>query len=183
MGGRTIRISGFALTDNAEFVKDYLEKISGPKTIFALKLRHPKNISATSVAPAFAIVQFETQESASLVEIAAQRNVLRRGRFFLKVRPADHDIVPRPRTPMFCLEDAGLHFGCLVNANVLSVLWKAEEVSVKFGFDMKSIQFCLFYNLKNYRLEISYDSIWEMQLHRPPAHRSPTKFLLIQVGF
>ncbi|RCV08264.1 hypothetical protein SETIT_1G312100v2 [Setaria italica] len=46
---------------------------------------------------------------------------------------------------------------------------------------MKSIQFCLFYNLKNYKLEIFYDSIWEMQLHRPPAHRSRTKFLLIQL--
>jgi len=80
MGGRTIQVSGFALTDSAEYVKDFLERISGPGTILALKLRRPKNISAASKA--FAIVQFETQESASLVENAAQRNALKRGIFF-----------------------------------------------------------------------------------------------------
>jgi len=74
MGGRTIQVSGFALTDSAEYVKDFLERISGPGTILALKLRRPKNISAASKA--FAIVQFETRESASLVENAAQRNAL-----------------------------------------------------------------------------------------------------------
>ncbi|CAN6233534.1 unnamed protein product [Urochloa humidicola] len=179
MGGRTLRVSGFALTDSAKYAKDFLERISGPGTIFALKLRHPKNISATSRA--FAIVQFETQESASLVENAAQRKELCRGTFFLKVRPADRDIVPRPRVPMFCLEDADLHFGCLVKANVLSVIWKAKNVSVQFGFYMKTIQLCLCYNLKDYKLEISYNSIWKMQLYRPPAHRSRTKFLLIQL--
>jgi RNA-dependent RNA polymerase len=84
------------------------------------QLRPPKNISAASKA--FAIVQFETQESASLVENAAQRKELRRGSFFLKVRPAERDIIPRPRVPMFCLEDADLHFGCLVKENVLCSL-------------------------------------------------------------
>ena len=68
--GRTIQVSGFALTDRAEYVKDFLERIAGTGTIYALKLRHPKNISAASTA--FAIVQLDTQESASLVENAAQ---------------------------------------------------------------------------------------------------------------
>jgi hypothetical protein len=62
------------------------------------------------------------------------------------------------------------------------VLWKAKGVAVKFGFDRKTIVFYLSYNYKNYKLEISYESRWEVQLHRPPAHRSRTKFLLIQVG-
>ena len=85
---------GFGLTCDVSlfisFVKDFLERISGPGTILALKLRHPKNISAASTA--FAIVQFDTQESASLVENAAQRNALRRGIFCLKVRPAERDL-------------------------------------------------------------------------------------------
>ena len=68
--------------------------------------------------------------------------------FFLKVRPAERDIIPRPRVPMFCLEDTDLHFGCLVKENVLSVLWKAKGVAVKFGFDMKTISFYLSYNCK-----------------------------------
>ncbi|KAL6911456.1 hypothetical protein ACP4OV_000261 [Aristida adscensionis] len=179
MGGRTLQVHGFALTDSADYVKDFLERIAGTGTVYALKLRHPKNVSATSKA--FAIVQFQTQENAMLVEIAAQRNLLRSGCFYLKVRPADRDIIPRPRTAMFSLEDSVLHFGCLVKENVLSDLWSAKEVSVKFGFEMKKIQFYLSYNFVKYKLEISYESIWEMQLHRPPAYRSRTKFLLIQV--
>ncbi|RLM79550.1 hypothetical protein C2845_PM12G26440 [Panicum miliaceum] len=177
--GRTIQVSGFALTDSAEYVKDFLERIAGAGTIYALKLRHPKNITATSKA--FAIVQFQTQESASLVENAAQRNVLRSGRFYLKVRPADRDIVPRPRIAMFSLDDTVLHLGCLVKENILSGLFSARNVSVQFGFDMKKMYFYLSYNLIKYKLELSYESIWEMQLHRPPAYRSRTKFLLFQV--
>ena len=141
---------GFGLTCDVSlfisFVKDFLERISGPGTILAVKLRHPKNISAASTA--FAIVQLDTQESASLVENAAQRNALRRGIFCLKVRPAERDIIPRPRVPMFCLENTDLHFGCLVKTNVLSFLWKAKGVAVKFGFDMKTISFYLSYNCK-----------------------------------
>ncbi|GJM86772.1 hypothetical protein PR202_ga02662 [Eleusine coracana subsp. coracana] len=66
--GRTIQVQGFALTDGADYVKDFLERITGTGTVYALKLRHPRNITATSKA--FAIVQFQTQESASLVQAA-----------------------------------------------------------------------------------------------------------------
>jgi RNA-dependent RNA polymerase len=181
MVGRTIQVHGFALTDSAESVKEFLERISGAGTIYALKLRHPRNISANSRA--FAIVQFQSQESASLVEDVVQRNAPRIGRFYLKTRPADRDIVPRPRIPMFSLEDTVLHLGCLVKENILSALFTASNVSVQFGFDMKKIYFYLSYNFIKYKLELSYESIWEIQLHRPPAYRSRTKFLLIQVGF
>ncbi|KAM3243573.1 hypothetical protein ACQJBY_055491 [Aegilops geniculata] len=44
---------------------------------------------------------------------------------------------------------------------------------------MKRIDFCLIYNSKKYKLELSYESIWEIQLHRPPGLQK--KFLLIQV--
>jgi len=179
MVGRTIQVHGFALTDSAESVKEFLERISGAGTIYALKLRHPRNISANSRA--FAIVQFQSQESASLVEDVVQRNAPRIGRFYLKTRPADRDIVPRPRIPMFSLEDTVLHLGCLVKENILSALFTASNVSVQFGFDMKKIYFYLSYNFIKYKLELSYESIWEIQLHRPPAYRSRTKFLLIQV--
>lgn len=181
MVGRTIQVQGFALTDSAEYVKEFLELIAGAGTIYALKLRHPRNISANSRA--FAIVQFQTQESASLVENAARRNALQSGRFYLRARPAERDIIPRPRILMFSLEDIVLHLGCLVKENILSSLFSANNVSVKFGFDMKKIYFYLFYNSTKYKLELSYESIWEMQLHCPPGYRSQTKFLLIQVGF
>uniref|UniRef100_A0A3B6PNK3 RNA-dependent RNA polymerase n=1 Tax=Triticum aestivum TaxID=4565 RepID=A0A3B6PNK3_WHEAT len=44
---------------------------------------------------------------------------------------------------------------------------------------MKRIDFCLIYNSKKYKLELSYESIWEIQLHHPPGLQK--KFLLIQV--
>jgi RNA-dependent RNA polymerase len=90
MVGRTIQVHGFDLTDSAESVKDILERIAGTGTICAVKLRPPRNISANSRA--FAIVQFQTQESASLVEDAARRNALRIGRFYLKARPAERTL-------------------------------------------------------------------------------------------
>ncbi|KAG8059507.1 hypothetical protein GUJ93_ZPchr0002g26649 [Zizania palustris] len=179
MGGKTLQVSGFGLNDSADFVKDLLEQIVGTGNVYALKLRHPKKTTATSRA--YAIVQFQTEKHASLVETAVQSNVLRIGRYYLKVHRSERDIVPRPRVAMFCLEDATLHFGCLLKERVLSALWSRREVSVEFGFNMKKIYFYLSNNSIRYKLELSYESIWEIQLHCPPVHSSQKKFLLIQV--
>lgn len=177
MGGKTLQVSGFPATVNADHVKDLLERIVGVNNVCAVKLRPPKNNSANSRS--FAIVQFQTEAHASLVVNAARGNALRSGSNYLKVRPAERDIVLRPRTAMFNLEDVTLHFGCLLRKRVLSVLWSRTDISVEFGFAMKKIDFCLAYNLKKYKLELSYESIWEIQLHCPPG--SQKKFLLIQV--
>lgn len=180
MGVKTLQVSGFALDDSADYVKDLLERIVGCGNVYAVKLRHPKNVTATSRA--YAIVQFQTEEHASLVKNAAQRKILRRGHYYLKVHPSDRDIVPRPRVSMFKLEDVTLHFGCLLKETILSALWSRTGVSVEFGFNLKKIYFYL--QLPNssieYKLELSYESIWEIQLQRPP--KSQTKFLLIQVS-
>ncbi|EEE57765.1 hypothetical protein OsJ_08301 [Oryza sativa Japonica Group] len=179
MGVKTLQVSGFALDDSADYVKDLLERIVGCGNVYAVKLRHPKNVTATSRA--YAIVQFQTEEHASLVKNAAQRKILRRGHYYLKVHPSDRDIVPRPRVSMFKLEDVTLHFGCLLKETILSALWSRKGVSVEFGFNLKKIYFYL--QLPNssieYKLELSHESIWEIQLQRPP--KSQTKFLLIQV--
>ncbi|KAF7080288.1 hypothetical protein CFC21_084390 [Triticum aestivum] len=177
MGGKTLQVSGFPATVNADHVKDLLERIVGVDNVCAVKLRPPKNNSANSRS--FAIVQFQTEAHASLVVNAARGNALRSGSNYLKVRPAERDIVLRPRTTIFNLRGATLHFGCLLRERVLSVLWSGTDVSAEFGFAMKKIDFCLTYKLKKYRLELSYESIWEIQLHDPPG--SQKKFLLIQV--
>ncbi|KAM0912877.1 hypothetical protein ACQ4PT_012533 [Festuca glaucescens] len=177
MGLKTIQVSGFSPTVSAEDVKDLLEKIVGSGKVCAVKLKRPKNISATSRS--FAFVQFDSEADASKVDDVARRSGLMSGIYYLKVRPAKRDIIPRPRTAMFNLQDATLHFGCLLKERVLSVLWSSRDVSVEFGFAMKKIYFYLVYNSKRYKLELSYESIWEIQLHRPPG--SQKKFLLIQV--
>ncbi|XP_051188557.1 probable RNA-dependent RNA polymerase 1 [Lolium perenne] len=183
MGGKTIQVSGFRRTDSAEKVKDLLERVAGAGTVYAAKLRHPRNTSGTSRP--YAIVQFQTEAHASLLLLrSTQKNVLRIGGYYLKVRPAEHDIVPRPRTAIFTLRDdaAVLHFGCLLSQGEMSVLWSTGRgVSVEFGFGMKKIYFYLLHNLKKYKLELSYESIWEIQLYLPPSLWSQTKFLVIQV--
>ena len=112
MGGKTIQVSGFPATVHADHVKDLLEQIVGTGNVYAVKLRPPKTTNAT--ARSFAIVQFQTEVHASLVENAARRHALRSGIHYLKVRPAERDIVPSPRTAMFNLQGATLHFGCLL---------------------------------------------------------------------
>lgn len=69
MGGKTLQISGFPANVHADHVKDLLEQIVGAGNVYAVKLRPPKNITANSRS--FAIVQFQTEEYASLVENAA----------------------------------------------------------------------------------------------------------------
>ncbi|CAM0944297.1 unnamed protein product [Alopecurus aequalis] len=177
MGGKTLQISGFPAIVHADDVKNLLEQIVGTGNVFAIKLRPPKNMSAASRS--FAIVQFQNEAHASLVENAAQRCALRSGPYYLKARPAERDIVPRPRTSMFTLQGATLRLGCLLQKRVLSYMWSCTDVSVEFGFAMKKVYFYLRYNSKRYKLELSYESIWEIQLHRPPG--SQIKFLLIQV--
>uniref|UniRef100_A0ACD5YGG1 Uncharacterized protein n=1 Tax=Avena sativa TaxID=4498 RepID=A0ACD5YGG1_AVESA len=179
MGGKTIQLYGFRRADNADKVKNLLERVAGAGTVYAAILRHPRNISATSRP--FAIVQFQTEAHASLLQYQAQRNVLRIGGYHLKLRIAEHDIVPRPRTTIFTLHDATLHFGCPLSETVMSVLWTGRRVSVEFGFGMEKIYFYMLHDSKKYKLEISYESIREIQLYRPPSPRSLTKSLLIEV--
>uniref|UniRef100_M8BB58 RNA-dependent RNA polymerase n=1 Tax=Aegilops tauschii TaxID=37682 RepID=M8BB58_AEGTA len=153
MGGKTLQVSGFPATFNVHHVKDLLERIVGVGKVCAVKLRPPKNSSANSRS--FAIVQFETEAHASLVVNAARGNALRSGR------------------------GCNIAFWLPSEGQSLSVLWSGTGVSIEFGFAMKKIDFCLTYNSKKYKLELSYESIWEIQIHQPPG--SQKKFLLIQV--
>uniref|UniRef100_A0ACD5Y0E2 Uncharacterized protein n=1 Tax=Avena sativa TaxID=4498 RepID=A0ACD5Y0E2_AVESA len=180
MGGKTIQLYGFRRADNADEVKNLLERVAGAGTVYAAILRHPRNIVSATSRP-FAIVQFQTEAHASLLQYRAQRNVLRIGGYHLKLRIAERDIVSRPRTTIFTLHDATLHFGCLLSETVISVLWTGRGVSVEFGFGMEKIYFYLLHDSKKYKLELSYESIREIQLYRPPSPRSLTKFLLIEV--
>jgi RNA-dependent RNA polymerase len=73
-----------------------------------------------------------------------------------------------------------LHFGYQISKETFSWLWKQEDVSVEFNLKKRKCFFLLSYRSEEYKLEISYDSIWKMQLHRPRGQAS--KFLLFQVN-
>jgi RNA-dependent RNA polymerase len=73
-----------------------------------------------------------------------------------------------------------LHFGYLISKETFSVLWKQEDVSVRFDLRKRKWFFFLSHLSESYKLEISFDSIWQIKLHRPRGQTS--KFLLIQVN-
>ncbi|KAM7488845.1 hypothetical protein LguiB_026329 [Lonicera macranthoides] len=72
-----------------------------------------------------------------------------------------------------------LHFGCQVSADKFAVLWKQPDVSVRLGFELKKIHFLFSYYGNEYKLQLSDENIWQIELRRPPGLN--VKFLVIQL--
>ncbi|KAF8407581.1 hypothetical protein HHK36_006715 [Tetracentron sinense] len=174
--GRTIHVSGFPSHVSAEVAKDFLERYTGDGTVVALKIRQPKNKGPRSFA--FAIVQFTTAKDAEVIIYLANKR-LYYGPSYLKAREVERDIVPKPRTQMTNLEHTTLHFGCQISDEKFSALWRGTDVVVNFGFGLRKIYFFLSHCSVEYKLELSCESIWQIELRRPKNLN--TKFLLIQV--
>ncbi|XP_004297425.1 PREDICTED: RNA-dependent RNA polymerase 1 isoform X1 [Fragaria vesca subsp. vesca] len=170
--GKTIQLHGFPSGQTAENIKEFLEKHTGEGSVFALKLRPAK-----SGGRFYAIIQFQSiSQAEKIISLANAR--LWYGRSYLNARPA-HDIVPKPRTFLHSLRDLVLHVGCQVAKDKFSVLWGTAEVSVDFGFGMRNLQFRLLYRQKVYRLQLSYENIWQIELHHQRGRSA--KYLVIQL--
>ncbi|KAJ4961449.1 hypothetical protein NE237_021359 [Protea cynaroides] len=176
--GKTIQLSGFPPSVNAEAVKEFLEVRTGNGTVYALKIRL-QNRTPRRPALAFAIVQFTTEIYAELVTSLVNRR-LDYGTSSLKVWGMERDIVPKPRPSILILEHTKLHFGCQVSSDRFSVLWSGQNVVVNFGFELRKIYFFLSYGRVQYKLELSYEDLWKIQLRRP-HDQNRSKFLLIQM--
>lgn len=178
MGGKTIQISGFPSYIAADAVKMFLERHTGEGSVFAIKIRPCK--SSKGRPRAFAIIQFVTRENATkMSDMIRQQSLLYSDGSYLKVFEMERDIVTRPKANMHAMEFKKLHFGCPLSEQRFSVLWSSEPVSVTFGFNMKKIQFFLSHKSNRYKLELSYDSIWEIKMHL--SNTQDYQFLLIQV--
>ncbi|XP_042502410.1 RNA-dependent RNA polymerase 1-like [Macadamia integrifolia] len=177
---KTIQLSGFPHTVTAEAIKGFLEGHTGNGTVYALKIKLQKR-KPRRRALAFASVQFTTATSAEIITNLVNGPLrLRYGTFYLKVWVMDRDIVPKPRPSIFNLEHTKLHFGCQVSDDQFFVLWSGQNVMVNFGFELRKIYFFLSYGGVEYKLELSYEDIWKIQLRRPDG-QNRYKFLLIQV--
>ncbi|KAI3817148.1 hypothetical protein L1987_10937 [Smallanthus sonchifolius] len=77
------------------------------------------------------------------------------------------------------MEGATLHFGCQVSKECLSVLCKLENASVKFGFGLRKLYFGVPCFITSYKLQLSYENIWQVQLHCPRGVAA--RFLVIQL--
>ncbi|EOY01384.1 RNA-dependent RNA polymerase 1 isoform 1 [Theobroma cacao] len=171
--GKTIQVSRFPSNVHAEEVKTFLELYTGKETVYALKIRQQKNGGR-----AYAIVQFTKSTDAELI-IRLTNQRLYYGSSYLKAREMENDIVPKPRTFLHTMEGVTLHFGCQVSNEKFYVLWEEVDVTVNFGMGMRKLQFLLSHHCVEYRLDLFYENIWQIELHRPRNQTS--KYLLIQL--
>ncbi|CAL5400050.1 unnamed protein product [Camellia sinensis] len=172
--GKTIQVSGFPHLVSAERVKEFLEKHTGKGTVYALEVREPKKRGSR----AYATVQFTSAKSSEhIISLANQR--LYYGSSYLKAYAKDFDIVQKPKVYVHDMESVTLYFGCQISKEKFSVLWKKANVSVKFGFGLRKLYFFLSYLSVEYKLELSYENIWQIELRRLQGQTA--KFLLIQL--
>ncbi|GMN68751.1 hypothetical protein TIFTF001_037801 [Ficus carica] len=127
---------------------------------------------------AHAKVQFMDSVTAETVKSMADQR-LWYGDSYLKARDLRFGIVPEPKAFLCSMEDVTLHFGCRVSEDKFSVLWKTENVCVKFGEGLRKFYFFLSHDSVDYKLELSYETILRIELHRPRDQTS--MFLLLQL--
>ena len=81
----------------------------------------------------------------------------------------------------YSMDNTALYFGYQTSREKFSVLWKQENVSVRYNLGKRKLYFCFSYLSEEYKLEISYENIWQIEQYRP--HGQAKKFLLIQVSW
>ncbi|KAK3007262.1 hypothetical protein RJ639_015663 [Escallonia herrerae] len=172
--GKTVQLYGFPYLVPADVIKTFLENYMGQGTVYALVVTQSKKPGSRACAK----VQFTNNRSAEYIISLAEKR-LWFGRSYLKAWAMELDIVQKPKTFVHDMEEINLHFGCQVSREKFSVLWKAADVSVKFGFGLRKLYFLLSYRCIGYKLELFYENMWQIELHRPRCRTS--KFLLIQL--
>ncbi|GJV96681.1 probable RNA-dependent RNA polymerase 1 [Tanacetum coccineum] len=172
---KTVDVSGFPGLEPADKIKTVLEGYTGNGSIEALEVKQ-KNGGTR----AYARVQFTTREKVDYIIELASRRRLWYGRSYLKVWEKDMDLVQKPRHYAIEMSGITLHFGCQVSKQVLSVLYTMRNASVKFGFGARKLYFGVTEPHASYKLQLSYENIWQVQFHR--ARGLTSSFLVIQVS-
>ncbi|XP_076914711.1 putative RNA-dependent RNA polymerase 1 [Bidens hawaiensis] len=172
--GKTVDVCGFPYLVSADVVKTVLEGHTGAGTIEALEVKQ-KNAGARG----YARVQFTAKRHVENIVDLANKRKLWYGTSYLKAYKRDIDLVQKPRQFAYELDGATLHFGCQVSKMSLSVLCEMEDASVKFGFGLRKLYFGVSWLSENYKLQLSYDNIWQIRLHCPRGVAA--RFLVIQL--
>ncbi|KAI3778791.1 hypothetical protein L2E82_08176 [Cichorium intybus] len=171
---KTVHVAGYPDLESADVIKASLERYTGPGTIYALEVKKSNRGSRS-----YAKVQFTTRDQVNYILELASNKQLWFGRTYLKVYAQDHDIEQRPKQFAFEMEGVTLHFGCQVSKEILHVLCEMKNASVKFGFGLRRLYFVVSYPSTCYKLQLSYENIWQVQLHHPHGNR--VKFVVIQL--
>ncbi|KAJ0100570.1 hypothetical protein Patl1_20784 [Pistacia atlantica] len=172
---KTIKLFGFASIKPAKAVKKFVEGYTGKGTVYDVV-----EVGQKQGSRAYAIVEFTTMEAAELIVLWATEKRIWDGDSYLKACYLDRDSnSPKARTPQHRIDNARLNFGCQISEEKFSVLWSQENVSVKFDSDLRNFSFLLSYYSEDYKVEISYETIWQIELKRPGDQS--VKFLVIQL--
>ncbi|CAI9755244.1 unnamed protein product [Fraxinus pennsylvanica] len=172
--GKTIQVSGFPSLVAAETVMTFLEKCTDQGSVVALDVKQCKGGRR-----AYAKVQFQNSTQADrIINLAKTRCLHYYDNSYLKAWQGI-DFMKNPRTYMHEMECVTLNFGCQISGEKFSVLWKHTNVSVKFGIDQKKMYFLFSYNSVNYKLQLSYENIWQIVLYCRPGQTA--RLLLIQL--
>ncbi|KAI5331515.1 hypothetical protein L3X38_021641 [Prunus dulcis] len=174
---KTVELYGFCSVQSPEAVTEFVEKHTGKGTVYAVKVFHKDGKTRAS-----AMVQFTHAEFAEMI-LTLTGDHLRRhvpyGKSNVKATEMKFDMVPDSETFQPSMELVKLHFGCQISKERFSVLWTLSDVSVKFGMILKHFYFFFSYDSVEYKLEISYDNVSQIELHSPCGQLA--KFLLIKL--
>lgn len=173
--GKTVRVYGFPLDASAEVVIEFLEGLTGDKTVSLVEIGRRRIDPHMS----YVIVKFTTLKDAQAIISLANKGSLVYGGSFLDAKHHHREISPKPKKPLHGIDYTVLHFGCPVSKERFSVLWKSTNVSAKFGSGKRKLYLFLSHNFADYKLELSYENIWQIRLHQSCSQAS--KFLAVQV--
>lgn len=154
--GKIIQLSRFSSSVTEEMVKEFLESRTGEGTVYAVEVLPSTNTSSKSSA----LVQFISSSQADVIISLARKRRLRYRRFELKAHYVDYDIELKPRTIRHGLQDTILHFGCQITKKRFSILWSVMKGFVNFGSGLRKLQFYFSHGSIQYKLQLSYESIW-----------------------
>nr|GMD23404.1 probable RNA-dependent RNA polymerase 1 [Ipomoea batatas] len=171
--GKTVQVSGFPYLVTAEEAKTCIEKHTGAGSVSALEVKKCRTGQRS-----YAKVQFGNNRIADQIISLANNRKLYFGTSYLKAFEMDTRIV-QDRSYIHEMETLTLYFGCQTSKERFYSIWRGGIVSIKFGYGLKKMHLFLSYLSTEYKLQLSYEHIWEIKLYRP--HHRNVKFLVIQL--
>ncbi|XAR63686.1 RNA-directed RNA polymerase [Bertholletia excelsa] len=170
--GKTIDLFGFPRGTHAEKVKEFIEQLTGRGTVYALEIKEPRK----GGSKVYARIQFLSAILAEDIISLANKSLYYE---FSQLQAYQKNFDIEPKVDEHVIESVTLHLGCQISKENFSVLWTRENISVKFGFKLRKLYFFLSYYFAEYKLELSYENILQLELHS--LHGQTVKFLVIQL--
>ncbi|KAL5746664.1 hypothetical protein ACOSP7_027810 [Xanthoceras sorbifolium] len=169
--GKIVKLFGFASVPSPATVKKFVERHTGVGTVCDV-IEVGKNEGSRR---AHAIVEFATIEAAEHIKSLslAPDHGFRYQKSYLKAWYVE----PNTRISQHRIDNLTLNVGCQIAEDKFYVLWSQENVSVKYGSNLRKFNFFLTHNSVEYKFEVSYESVWQIELRRGQT----AKFLVIQL--